>query len=402
MLITVVRGDADSCRSTGAWLAGGYRDAVQVCADGIHKARRDSEDCWRGAAADAFRARTRTGGTQADDLAADAVHVGRALQDYADSLSAANTRMAQAAQAASGGGLWIGQSVIGDPGPAPLAPDPTVTPITLAQQQAWVATAQVSAEHEAKIQAYREAGELAADAREILYEAQERLLAVLADILQKAPLHAFDALAGMVTGYGAWAAKRAKLLDDAHLAGRMASNPNLSRRGAIWARLIERDKLAAAEKALRRSDTPMARAINRIPPPVRRLLAAQADELVPDRATGLLARGSRAVLGKVPVVGGVVTAVGIGADMAGGKPTGKAIFSGVAGFAGGIAGAAVVASGPVGLTVAAGVVAGIGVGYAADWAWDHGPDVAEAAWEASWDKGGEVFDAGQEFVDDLF
>ncbi|HEX3778744.1 MAG TPA: hypothetical protein VHX38_03700 [Pseudonocardiaceae bacterium] len=90
---------------------------------------------------------------------------------------------------------------------------------------------------------------------------------------------------------------------------------------------------------------------------------------------------------KIPVLGLAISAVGVGWDIAHGKPAGQAIFSGAAGTAAAFgadalttaaigasgfeaatgAGALLVAAGPVGV----GIIAGVGVGLAADYAWNH-------------------------------
>ncbi|MGH8867952.1 MAG: WXG100 family type VII secretion target [Actinomycetes bacterium] len=396
-LSTVVQGDPAACRATGRWMTSTYADAVQRCGDGVHRARTGSQDCWTGGAADAFRTRMHDAGIQSDDLAQGAQRVVRALQTYADSLDAARARMAQAREIASAGGLPVSGTTIGDPGPAPVHPGPQEGPVSPAAADAHASQTDAWTAHQAKTRAYQQAGEQTSDAGEIVSDAATALVAVLTDQLSKAPLTAFDGLAGLVAGYGAWAAKQGTFARTAGIAGRLAANSNLSYRGAVRALLIQRENLDKAAAAAARANTPLARAISRLPQGSRDLLAMHGDELVPD-GTGALARGSRAVLGKIPVAGAAVTAFGIGSDIAGGKDPGKAIFSGVAGMGAGMAAGALLASNPVGWAVAGSVVAGIGVGYAADWAWDNG--VGEAVGDAG-DAIGDAAGDAADFVGDL-
>src|SRR5699024_5303997 len=76
-----------------------------------------------------------------------------------------------------------------------------------------------------------------------------------------------------------------------------------------------------------------------------------------------------------PVVGGLITAGGVGMDIAGGEDPGKAIASGASGYvAGSLTTAGVAAAGgPVGWGVAAGAVVSAGVGFVVD---EWGDDIA--------------------------
>jgi hypothetical protein len=368
-----------------------YAGAVRECADGLHEGRRTSQECWTGGAAEAFRTRARDGGTEGDGVAEDAAHVGQALQTYADRLAAAQARMAQARETARAGGLPVSGSTIGDPGPAPVRPSPQMGTMHGGALEAWSA-------HEAMSRAYREAGELAADAGEVLNQAEQVLLKVLSDQLSKAPLTAFDGLAGLVAGYGKWAAKRPVLLRNARFAGRVASNTSMSYERMWRALLQQRDNLDEAEKALRRSTTPLAHTIDRLPDEVKSGLSRNLMHSAPGQG-GVLARSTRAVLSRVPVAGAAVTAVGVGADIQSGKPVGKAVFSGTASLGAGVAAGALLASTPVGWSVAGAAVVGIGVGYAADWAWDAGV----GDWcESAQDGVGDALAEGKDFVTDLF
>lgn len=112
-----------------------------------------------------------------------------------------------------------------------------------------------------------------------------------------------------------------------------------------------------------------------------------------DSIANPLLRNSARVLGKVPVVGLGITALGVGYDISQGKDPTKAIASGASGFvAGALATAGVAAAGgPVGWGVAAGALVGAGVGFVVD---QWGDEIASGL--------GDAADAVGDFVGDLF
>ncbi|MFC4005422.1 hypothetical protein ACFS2C_25530 [Prauserella oleivorans] len=122
-------------------------------------------------------------------------------------------------------------------------------------------------------------------------------------------------------------------------------------------------------------------------------------------------RGAAKVGSKFPIVGGVITGIGLGLDIAGGKDPATAVTSGVGGFvAGSLATAGIAAAGgPVGWAVAGGALVSAGVGFAIE---EWGDDVAGMAGDAAdWagdrpsDAGNAIGKAGKavgDFLGDLF
>jgi hypothetical protein len=96
-----------------------------------------------------------------------------------------------------------------------------------------------------------------------------------------------------------------------------------------------------------------------------------------DKMGGL--RGA-VIVGKVPIVGSLITAGGVWYDIANGKPAGKAIISGAAGLGAGIV-AGMLISGPVGWAALGGVAASAIIGVGADWAYDALPKAVQGAIE---------------------
>jgi uncharacterized protein YukE len=99
--------------------------------------------------------------------------------------------------------------------------------------------------------------------------------------------------------------------------------------------------------------------------------ARQASELR-DRAAKMGGVRGSVITGKLPIIGLGITAIGVGHDIQHGKPAGKAIISGLAGFGAGV-GFGLAISGPVGWVALGGIAASVGVGVGVDMIYDALP-----------------------------
>ncbi|MQA86713.1 MAG: hypothetical protein GEV03_19290 [Streptosporangiales bacterium] len=374
-----VKGEPGSIRSTAGWLRS-TSGSVDDAGGEVAGARTQSEDGWTGQAGEGFRGVMSRVAGKVNELAGDMGSTAGALNRHADDLDTVKSRMAQARQIASDGGLETTETSIAEPGPAPPAPPrlPTGREPTAGERQAHVAALDAEATYVAKVRAYQEAGRVVNEARRKEVESQNHLVDFLRGQAESSPF----TIANFATGLAAyhvertskfrWAAER--YADKARRAARLLNNPRHAGRGALsraWRRaavLHAQNQVNANEAARRATATRLARAVDRLPPRVKRLVRANAADLLPNRPGGAVLRNASRALRRVPVVGTVITAVGIGYDIATGNDPGRSIASGVsAAVAGAVVGTAV--GGPVGLVL--GTVVGAGVGYGVDeWYYD--------------------------------
>jgi len=164
-------------------------------------------------------------------------------------------------------------------------------------------------------------------------------------------------------------------------ADRAAQRAGLARTGGLWnfakntvAKEYNLYKQSAA--LARATPTAWSRGLDRLPQGAKTILTRNLSRTAP-------------VLRRVPVVGTVITAAGVGFDIAQDK---NAVQSAVSGASSLAAGAAVgfAIGGPVG--VVAGAVVGAGVGFVVD---EWGDDIARGAAAA----GGAVVDTGEAVAD---
>lgn len=353
---TRVFGDPVAVRGAGTWLRDRFAGAVTHTVDEVQGARRDSEAAWSGAAAEAFRGRTRSASGGADLLADDAIGVARSLDRYAADLDTALAGMARARQIAADGGLDVVDEVVADPGPGiALAALPAGS--TPEQSQAHTAAIERAQVQERRIAAYMAAGEQAEWARRQLRGAAEIGRRYWGEVTGKWHLNS----AAFVNGVLGEAAKynRSVLLGEANSltaeADRLRAHYLQSAGGSAQARALTQAEYAArngADDALRRAGGPWT-------------------------TVGRVAKFANPA----------IVAAGIGYDISQGKPPGKAVTSGVAA---GVVGWGVTSAGtgiliglgvsnPIGWAALAGVGVAIAAGLGADWAYDQlPPDVGSA------------------------
>ena len=354
---TRIAGDPAAVRGAGGWLRDRFATAVTYTVDEVHGARRDSESAWTGGSADAFRSRTLTASAGADRLAEDAVGVARSLDRYAADLDTALAGMERARRIAADGGLAVVDGVVQDPGPGMTVP---MLPAGSTPEQAEAHAAAMGQAQAAqrRIAAYEAAVDEAAQARQVLRRGVEVGRDYWNEVRGKWHLNAADFTNGLIGGLAeqrkkAFLAVARDLQENADfLRNRYLRAPG----GSAEARALTRAEFVArngADDALR-------------------------------RAGGVVSTITR----RAPIVGGLITAAGIGYDIHQGKPPGKAILSGAVagaaaigvGYYGTTALVALTVSNPVGWAALGAVAAGVGVGMAADWAYDEWvPDDVRAA-----------------------
>ncbi|MQA86710.1 MAG: hypothetical protein GEV03_19275 [Streptosporangiales bacterium] len=378
-----VKGDPGSIRGAGGWLRS-MSGSVDDTGTQVTGARTQSEGGWTGPAAEGFRGLMSRLFTKVDQIAGDLSGTAGALNTHADDLDTVKSRMAQARQIASKGGLQTTETSIAEPGPAPAEPKalPTDRKPTAGEKQAHDAAVGAQQDYAAKVKAYQDAGKVVNEARKKETDSQNHLLNFLKDQAEKSPFTVADLGTG-IAGYAAartskYRAAAARYTSKAERALRIMNNPRHAGRGpssANWRRaaILEAENRVAANEAARKATASrLARAVDRLPGWAKRGLNLKVGDVAPNAL-----RNAPRLLRGVPVVGAAITVAGIGYDISQGKDATTAVASGVSSFAAGAAVGAMV-GGPVGLV--AGAVVGAGVGYVVD---NWGDDIANAAGDAA-------------------
>jgi|GEM_PF-4178783 len=380
-LDTEIKGDPASIRTTVEWLKARAQDADDTARQ-VQGAGTTSESTWGGSAAEDFRSVMSQATRRIDADADDLTDTAGALDRHADDLHTVLSRMSQAREIAAEAGLSVDGYVIQEPGPE-LDPEPLSPSSSIPQLQSHGSGTQAQSAHAAKMSAYLEASKVVTDASSTLNDSQSRLVKFLNGYAEKTPFNIADistGLAGAVANRTSSYREAARAMDPAieraaHYAKTWKANPYAQARAdtlEIERRLAKQDKLnkAIATRTARMVDKLPNKMKTGLTASVGGKLAANADDI----AHPLLRNGAKA-LGKLPVVGGLITAGGVGMDIAGGEDPGKAIASGASGYvAGSLTTAGVAAAGgPVGWGVAAGAVVSAGVGFVVD---EWGDDIA--------------------------
>lgn len=398
---TEVKPEPAGIRAVADWLTGRSDDAHGTGSQ-VYGARNDSEGSWEGAASDGFRATMTRAAQQIDGLAGDLKETSSALKTHADDVDTVKSRMSQAMEIARGGGLTVNGHVIEDPGPAPADPIPLPTdkPATPKQQEIHDQATQAQSAHAMKVQKYVEAADVATQARDKLIQSQSTFSKFASGYAEKAPFNIADIATGLS---GAVAERTSKFRSAARAmdpgierAARYAKGARMSPFAQARADALEIERRLAKQAELNKAvASRTARMVDKLPSGVKGFLqrtlafGKNADDL----ANPIL-RGSVRVLNKLPVVGGLITAAGVGYDISEGKDPTTAVASGVGGFvAGSLATAGVAAAGgPVGWAVAGGALVSAGVGFAIE---EWGDDVVEFAGDAVEWTGDRLSDAGE-------
>jgi len=367
-----VKGDPASIRAVAAWL-GTASTSVDDSGAQVRRTRGESETGWSGSAGNGFRTVASTVAAKVAELATDLGGTRDALNTHAGDLDAVKAEMARACGIASAAGLVTTETMILEPGPAPAAPTPLPTdrPATASEQQAHAAAGQAQVAHAGKVQACDACAVIVAAARAKETDSQGTLNGFLSGQAEKAPF----TIANMGGGFAALSINRtSKFRARAQMfANRAARRAGLARSGGLW-NLVK--NTVAKEYNLYKRNAALSKAT---PTAWSRGL----DKLPGWAKTGLTRNLSRTtpVLRRVPVVGALITAAGIGTDIAMGKNAVQSTVSGVSSLAAGAyVGAAI--GGPAGLVLGAAV--GAGVGFVVD---EWGDDIAQGAGEAvGWAK----------------
>ncbi|GAA1249604.1 hypothetical protein GCM10009676_40100 [Prauserella halophila] len=406
---TEIKADAASIRSVAQWLQGRSQN-VHTAGTQVYGARGDSEATWTGEASDGFRSTMTKFGGQIDGLSTDLSRTSSRLDSHADDIHTAKSRMLQALEIARNGGLTISGNIIQEPGPAPADPAslPTDKKPSPRQQQIHDQATQAQAAHEKQVKAYVEAERTATPAREAFIKSQQTFVKFAKGYAEKAPINIADistGLAGAVAQRTSQYRAAAKALDPAiERAAAYAKSGRTNPYAQARADSLEVERRLAKQAELNRATaTRTARMVDKLPKNLKTVLTRNFDfgKYSPERPPSNVAlRGAAKFGSKLPVVGGLITAGGVGLDIASGKDPTKAVASGSGGFVAGSLATAAVASagGPVGWAVAGGAVVSAGVGFAID---EWGDDAAEAAGEVTDWAGDRVSDAGKA-VGDFF
>lgn len=420
---TKIDGDPESIRGAARWMRRTLSAGVRDCTTQIYAARTNSEADWTGDAGDRFRAKMSSGGGKADTLAADADRAGQSMEVFADDLHTALTRMGRARDIAAEGGLTVTATQILDPGPAPADPGTLAADASAEEVSAHRSAVDAQHVHARQVVAYHDAQTEAGSARSVLDFGKQVAQNVWADLTGKAGFQAADLGTGVA---GALAAANASALRGQAkalaaygqtLAQRYVGVGAKSRSADVARWLAQRgagsaDDLAGGSSpaTLRAMQAERLRISGQM---YGNSMTTEAAEAAAKRAGGIsrvlnpMLSRSIPILREVPVVGLAVTAAGVGYDIHTGKPPGKAVVSGLAGFGASVAvGAAI--GGPVGAVV------GIGVGLVAsglaDAAYDALPDSITQPFEegvtavgnAVGDGAGAVADGAKKVWDSIF
>ncbi|MET9227223.1 hypothetical protein [Lentzea sp. NPDC003310] len=340
---TRVDGDPDAIMSVATWLRTTLSNSIYNATTRVHAARSESECDWTGAAADAFRAKMSSGGRKADELAEVADEAGRFFERCADDLRTVQVRMERTRSAARAEGLDVVGTRILEPGPTP--------PAAALQPDDGLATTHDQAADARRVVAYRLLSEEAAATIAAGALACDVLVNIGSDLITKTVFQAADLANGLVGGF---AGQHVSVLKQraVQLRTQAAAHVGHYLRSGGGSTSVAKYNNAAAYRAN-----------------MAAMDAAQRAE------TGL----ARRIGAKVPVVGLVITAAGVGYDIHTGKPPGKAVVSGVTGL-GASTGLGMAIGGPVGAAV--GFVGGLVAGGLADAVWDRLPKTVTTAIDA--------------------
>ncbi|WP_199433561.1 hypothetical protein [Qaidamihabitans albus] len=368
---TEIKGSPASIRQAADWFRSTLGSGIHDCVSQIYAARGNSEAEWSGPAGAAFRAKMTSGGHKGNTLGESAEEAGRSFDTYADDLHTAQEHMRRAREIAAEGGLEVTATQIMDPPPAPPAPsnlpgDGSATPEQVAAHNDAV-TAQET--HAAQVNAYNEARTEADLGRRLWESAKTTATSVWGGLTTKAAFSATDLVNSTI---GAAAGVHAKIIrGQAQWLRELAEQQMNHFRAHVSDPVAARTAASAADDALNAADD-----------------AARAGSGV-----------ARSIGRALPVVGLGITAASIGYDVENGKPPGKAVMSGLAGFGASVAvGAAV--GGPVGAVVGVGV--GIVASGAADAVYDALPDGVQDGIEAGVGAVGDALGDAAGAVGDAF
>ncbi|WP_116041982.1 hypothetical protein [Amycolatopsis palatopharyngis] len=376
-LNTTVNGSSGTCIEAADGLAKLYAGAHEG-ADTVRAARGIGDASWRGPAHDQFNDSTQGLNPDITMISDRAFDCEWALRDFADSLDAIQTRMADALGKARAGGLVVDGPYIVGPPPPPPAPVLPTGPCGTAEarqvmhdnQQAMAAHNAVISEYNAKVAVYNECKAIVETARTMEENAHNALREVmgkvetgLTEMVNLTPV----VLARTISYIGTMEKGRQAAMDKAERAVTRASAfekyangtlANPDQRTLGWLR-------ESANKARVNADIAIARAnqfdlwIKNVPEGTRRIIAAYPGKRqigsLGEHAKTQVKVGQRILKG-MPYVGSGMIALNEVMDAASGEQSwGKAIADSAGTIGGGALGAAAASA-------AAGAVWGSAIG----------------------------------------
>lgn len=376
-----VEGDPESIRQAAQWLRG-MSESVHDCGTQVGRARTESEADWSGDAGAGFRRVTGEVGSAVDTLSTDFGGTCDALTVHADDLDTVKTRMGDAVSIAQEAGLGVTENAILEPGPAPPdpAPLPADAPPTPAQADAHAAATTAQAAYATKVRAYQNAGQVVTAGRRVETDSQSTLNSFLGGFVEKLPFTVADFSSGLA---GAAATRTSKFRAAAQVmdakaarAAKLMHSPNLNLSNQTRAALLHAQNTVNANAARNAATASrFSRMVDRLPQGVKNFVTRNLDRGL-TRSTPILGK-ALPVLKRVPVAGALITAGGIGFDIASGKDPVQSTVSGVSSLAAGAAVGAMI-GGPVGVVV--GGVVGVGVGFVVD---EWGDEIASGVGDAA-------------------
>ncbi|MBB2947231.1 uncharacterized protein YukE [Actinoplanes lutulentus] len=330
---TRLDGRPEQVYATARWLRDRLAFEVDGGAAAMRSSHADAAQSWRGAAGAAFGQRIDGTAGQADRLHGGLRSTADGLEHYAGQLAQAQAHMARARQIAADGGL-------------PLAGDTILEPVAAPTPQ--------------QVESYQLA-QAEADRGNAAIEFGRAVLKNMGDdITQKWHLFTSEVITG-------------------GLIGSLAT--------------IHRDILRAESQAIGKASEALVDHYLKTPggtPASKALNEAAYAKYLESSKVELQARGfERRFLSKIPVAGAVITAAGVGYDIAHGKPVGKSVLSGAGNVGGALVGAKIgaaigISGGPVGIVVGGaigGIVGGVIGSGLVDAAYDALPDNVTKAFE---------------------
>jgi hypothetical protein len=368
---TKIEGNSGSIRASATWLNNSLAAAVDQSVTDLFSVRDQAEGGWQGDAGPAFHSKMDAGGRKANALHGGILTAGGAFNSYADDLTTAQNGMERARDIARQGGLQLQGDTILDPGTGPAAPTLPTAAATPDQVQTYNGQVTAYNDHQAKLTAYAQAETQAKWARSVSDFAKDTLSNALDDLKSKPFIAASDFATDGIVG----------ALFEKHVSILKAQSKALA----------EESETAIARYLKTPGGTAESKALN---------LASWSKYLESDGWERNALKISNRVEARLPLIGLAITAVDIGYDVHNGKPVGKAVISGVGGFAaaagtGALIGGAI--GGPPGLILGAGVglVAGMVTSGALDAAYDRLSPGVQHAIEGGFDAVGHgVADAG--------
>ena len=174
---TEIQGSPGSIEAAGDWLSGTLRTGVDHTADVVAGARRSAGASWHGPAGEQFASRAGGAVRTIDDLSSSARDVATALSTFAARLRSAQDRMSSIRDTAAGAGLAVSGFVISDPGPGPANPGalPATGVPSPAAEQAHDRAVAAFDDHQEKIRAYNAAARAAGDVQDDLRAGSDAL-----------------------------------------------------------------------------------------------------------------------------------------------------------------------------------------------------------------------------------